>query len=88
MEAVDIAEGFVTALGLYLALGVVFAVAFVAAGARRLDPQAAKGSLGFKLLILPGAVLLWPILLRRWIGATGKPPEERNAHRDAAETAR
>ncbi len=84
MEAIDVAEGLVTALGVYLGLGLLFAVPFVWVGAGRVDSNAAGGTLGFRLLILPGSILLWPLLLRRWIGATGAPPIERNAHRDAA----
>ena len=68
----------------YLGLGFVFAVAFAFFGARRIDPHAAQGSWGFRLLIIPGAMALWPILLRRWLLGLDKPPEEDNAHRRAA----
>lgn len=72
-----------TALGVYAALGLLFAVAFIARGAARVDPQAVGGSWGFRLAILPGAIALWPLLARRW--ARGQtPPEESNAHRDRA----
>lgn len=73
----------VLAAGVYAAVGALFALAFVARGARRIDPSAVKGSLGFKIAIFPGVVALWPILARRWL-AGGPPPEERNAHRLAA----
>lgn len=69
--------------GGYLAVGFLFAIAFVWKGVGKIDPDAAKGTLGFRLLILPGCALLWPILLRRWLQAS-PPPQERNAHRDAA----
>ena len=49
----------------YLAAGLLFAVPFVARWAGRLDPAARNGSLGFRLLILPGSALLWPWLLAR-----------------------
>jgi hypothetical protein len=75
-----IATWLVTALGIYVVFGLLFAVAFVARGANRIDPQAVGGSWGFRLAILPGVVALWPLLARRW--ASGQPPpEERNAHR-------
>ena len=78
-----LATWLVTGLGIYAGLGLVFAIAFVIRGAARIDPQADGGSWGFRLAILPGVVALWPVLARRWAG--GKPPpEERNAHRDAA----
>lgn len=59
----------VTAAGAYLALGVVFAVPFVLRWAARLDPAAGAGSAGFRVLIFPGAVLLWPVLLYKVVGA-------------------
>jgi len=42
----------------YLALGLAFAVPFVARWSGRLDPAARVGTLGFRLLIMPGAALL------------------------------
>ena len=72
----------VTALALYALLGVVFAIAFVARGASRVDPAAAATPLGFKLLLLPGVAALWPLLAWRWLGGR-QPPAENNAHRRA-----
>lgn len=63
------AELFVAALTLYAAVGVVFAIAFVARGVSRIDAQAFGASLGFRLIILPGVTALWPFLLNRWIRA-------------------
>lgn len=42
----------------YLALGLAFTVPFVARWSGRLDPAARVGTLGFRLLIMPGAALL------------------------------
>ena len=53
------------ASAVYLGVGLLFAVAFAARWAGRLDPAAAAGTWGFRLLILPGAMLLWPLLLYR-----------------------
>ena len=78
-----IATWLVTAAGLYAAAGLLFAIPFVVRGAGRIDPQARAGSRGFRLLILPGVVAFWPLLARRWARG-GPPPEERNAHREAA----
>lgn len=64
----------------YLACGLVFAVPFVVAGVGKCDPHAKNGSWGFRILILPGTMAFWPVLIRRWIRGE-KPPEERNAHR-------
>lgn len=57
-------------LGQYYALvGLVFALVFAWRGAPVVNPAAREGSLGFRVLILPGAAALWPLLLRRWIQA-------------------
>jgi hypothetical protein len=71
----------VHALYLYGIAGLVFAIAFVTAGVKRIDSQASGSGGGFHVLIFPGAAALWPLLLRRWITRTGEPPEERNPHR-------
>ena len=54
---------------LYLAAGVLFAVPFAWRGAGVLEPAAREATWGFRLLILPGAITLWPVLLLRWIRA-------------------
>ena len=70
--------------GLYAACGFLFAIPFVLKGVKLIDPHAAHGSWGFRLLIVPGTLALWPLLLRRWLKGISEPPEERNAHRQAA----
>ena len=62
------AELFVNLIGVYGGIGTLFAVAFVTAGASRIDPTAKNSTIGFRLIVFPGATLLWPLLLRRWIG--------------------
>jgi hypothetical protein len=52
------------ALALYAAIGAVVALAFAAFGVTRVQPAAV--SLGARLLILPGALALWPYVLVRW----------------------
>ena len=71
-------------LGAYLACGFVFAVPFVLIGVNRFDPHAKPGSWGFRVLIIPGTMLVWPLLARRWLRGQSEPPEERNAPRCAA----
>jgi hypothetical protein len=72
------------ASGLYIGCGLLFAVAFVTVGAKSVDSGAEGGSWGFRLIILPGAMALWPLLLYRWIRQTHQPPTERTAHRQPA----
>lgn len=78
------AAAFLISLAAYLACGCLFAAPFVWRGAQRLDPHTAKGSRGFRLLIFPGVIAFWPLLLRRWVKGISSPPEEGNAHRCAA----
>ena len=73
----------VVLLGLYLAAGVLFALPFVFRGVNRIDPQASGSTWGFRLIILPGVVALWPLLAHRWLRDL-PPLEENNAHRRAA----
>ena len=80
MNAIDIILG---AVGIYLATGILFGIVFAFAGASKIDPAAEGGSTGFKLLIIPGCALFWPLLLGRWVRGK-RPPIERSAHRDAA----
>lgn len=61
-------------LALYFALGFVFAVAFITLGIARIDHAARQSPIGFRLLILPGAAALWPILLIRWL-RDAQPPQ-------------
>jgi len=62
-----VAEFLVDALAVYGLAGVVFAAAFVTAGIQRVDPVAEHAPLSFRLIVIPGAAALWPLLLTRWI---------------------
>lgn len=73
-------EWVLTTLGVYLAVGAVFAAVFVWRGAGRLDANARGASWGFRMLILPGAAALWPILLVAWARPRG--PRTDTAIRD------
>ncbi|MGD1916104.1 MAG: hypothetical protein ACFCBV_07950 [Phycisphaerales bacterium] len=57
----------ITAIFGYLALGAVVAVPMALRGVNRLDAAAAAGSWGFRLLVFPGVMVLWPLVLRRWV---------------------
>jgi hypothetical protein len=51
----------------YAVLGLIVAVAFAIAGVTQVQP--APVSVPARLLILPGAAALWPLILSRWIKA-------------------
>ena len=75
------AVAFVYTFYFYFAIGLLFAVVFVAKGVQQLDPNASGSGIGFRLLILPGSAAFWPLFLRRWIRKDRDVPEERNSHR-------
>ncbi|MEM9706095.1 MAG: hypothetical protein AAF850_08460 [Pseudomonadota bacterium] len=52
-------------MGVYFGVGALFAVIFVALFVGRLDRSATGGKFLFRLIILPGVVTLWPIILVR-----------------------
>jgi hypothetical protein len=64
MTVIDLMLG---VMGVYAASGLVFGLFFVLRGVSDLDPVARGGTIGFRMLILPGAAALWPWLLLRWI---------------------
>ena len=60
--------GWIVALGAaYLALGAAFALAFVSIGAARIDEQAGNMPWTARCILLPGAALLWPLMLVKWL---------------------
>ena len=79
-----IAAVFLILLGAYLVCGLAFAIPFALVGVKKIDPHAAHGSWGFRLLVIPGTMAFWPLLIRRWATGAKEPPEESNAHRRAA----
>lgn len=60
--------------GVYLALGVVFAVFFVARLAVASDANLEGAGLRVRLLLAPGALLLWPIVIFAVRRAKGEMP--------------
>jgi hypothetical protein len=63
------AELVLAGLSVYLLAGLMFGLPFVLRGAGRVDAAARGASLGFRLLILPGTAVLWPLLLAKWFRA-------------------
>ena len=59
-------------LGAYLLGGLVLGVPFVLRGVDRVDEAARGAGPGFRLLILPGTVALWPWLVVKWCQALRK----------------
>lgn len=58
-------ETFVSIFYSYWLVGVVFGLYFVVWGAARLDHDAEALTWPMRLILLPGSVILWPLLLGR-----------------------
>ncbi|MBS1598782.1 MAG: hypothetical protein JST75_11210 [Bacteroidetes bacterium] len=56
-------------VGLYLFCGFVFAIAFIVKGVSVIDEGAHGGSIGFRIIIIPGTMVFWPLLLKKWLRA-------------------
>jgi hypothetical protein len=68
----------------YLAVGAIFAAMFLSKWVGRLDPVAAHGTIGFRVLVFPGVTALWPLFAIRLLRGASAPPDEWTAHRRAA----
>lgn len=79
-----LAEIIVYAAGIYLLLGALFAIWFVAFGITRLDDAAKETGFGFRFIIFFGAAAFW-ILLALRLAKGEKRPAEKTAHRAEAE---
>jgi hypothetical protein len=66
MLSVGFAGVLVMVLGAYGAIGLVVAVLFLVFAIERMDP-AAVGAYAFRPLLIPGLMLLWPLVLARWV---------------------
>lgn len=54
----------------YVVAGFVFAIAFVTRGITRIDEAAQGPGWGFRVIIFPGTILFWPVLLKKWLAVT------------------
>lgn len=84
MIPVSVARLLAAACHAYLAAGLLLLPWWHRAGLRRIDAGAAGAAWPVRLILSPGLVLLWPVLLRAAWRNPGHPPPESNAHRRAA----
>jgi hypothetical protein len=61
---------FASGVVIYLTVGLVVGLAFIVFGVTRVQPVAL--TVGARILLLPGATVLWPLVLRRWLKTPGQ----------------
>jgi hypothetical protein len=55
---------------IYLVLGVLFVIPFLMKGLNKIDDGAHGSTIGFKIIIIPGVIVFWPVLLSKWMKKT------------------
>jgi len=65
------AEVIVLILAAYTGIGFVSALAFLIFGARALDDGVPGSTKGAFVLIFPGLVALWPVMIAKWLIGRG-----------------
>ncbi len=53
-------------VAVYLILGLIFTIVFFLYGIDKVDKDAKGSGWIFKLLILPGMMVFWPLFLNKW----------------------
>ena len=61
----DIAQAIIMALQVWGIIGAVVAAAFLTVGIDRIDEDA-RGAYVFRPLLIPGVLMIWPLVLWRW----------------------
>lgn len=60
-------------VSIYLICGFVFAIAFITKGIDKVDEGAHGSTIGFKIIIIPGVIVFWVLLLKKWLNANKEP---------------
>jgi hypothetical protein len=57
---------------IYLVVGFLFMIPFIIKGVNKIDEDAPGSSIGFRIIIIPGVIVFWIVLLRKWIKMSKK----------------
>jgi len=74
-------RGMLGLAGIYLGLGLLAAIVLHARGLREIDPGVVGAGWLFRVLVTPGILALWPVLLPRWLRARGGAASPGAVHR-------
>ena len=50
----------------YLSLGIIFSIPFLVKWVHQVDEATYESGIAFKLTILPGCIIFWPVLLKKY----------------------
>jgi len=56
---------FLTILGIYFLIGLLFGVYFLFKGATKMDPLLANSKKKVRFLLFPGVIVIWPVLISK-----------------------
>jgi hypothetical protein len=54
-------------VALFLVCGLLISFFFLARGLSQIDEGTHGTGIGFRLVILPGIIVFWPVLLKKWL---------------------
>jgi hypothetical protein len=60
----------------YLGAGLIFSVPFLLKGVTKIDEGTEKSGWGFRIIIIPGTVVFWPYLLKKWRNVKNKTTDD------------
>lgn len=63
----------VWAIQLYFLAGLIIGLLFIIWGIGKVDHVAQQSSIWFRLIVLPGSILLWPVVLLKWMKSLQVP---------------
>ena len=58
----NVIDLFLLILGIYIAIGLLFAIFFVFVGGTKIDPLLKDSKKRVRIILLPGIVAIWPFL--------------------------
>jgi len=67
-------------VALYLTCGFVFMIPFIIKGVDVVDEGARGSGIGFRIIIIPGVIVFWVVLLKKWIKIKRNFMSQTNVH--------
>jgi hypothetical protein len=74
-----IVSGVFIVITVYVVAGIIFTIFFQIKGLSKIDEGVHGSTIGFRIIIIPGCIVFWPVLLRKWLMISNNPSvSERN----------